>query len=502
MSKHTILVVDDTAHILKLSREIFEIAGYTVVTARDGEEALRVLAEKKIDLVVTDILMPNVDGYLLCYSIRTSEKWKDIPVIIYSATYTSFSDEKIAMELGADKFIRKPAPMQDLITAAQFLLLESRKSIHEIPDKPKSREATRLYSEGLVHKLETRNLELMQTAEKLEESESRLKEAQTIAHLGSWEIDMVNNLHYWSDGLFTILGANKEIAPSTEFFLSFVHKDDLEEVRKIDQQAHETLSDSSYDFRFIRNDGALRYGCSSYHFEFGVDRKPVRLSGIVQDVTGKKIIDQEREFDSSNLESLINNTNDLMWSVDRNLQVITFNRPFAKMVQQMSGQSVGKGSNILTTGFSEEQLNRFSILYNRAFSGEAFTEVEHNDGPGEFWSEISFYPIRNGTEIVGTACHSRDITQRKEMEAERLNYIKTIETKNGKLEEIAWIQSHGVRAPLARIMGLINLLQSPSSKTVDATEIMSYLKRSANDLDNVIREIVTKTEEIETRQYA
>ena len=80
-----------------------------MVTARDGEEALSVLNEKKIDLVVTDILMPNVDGYLLCYAIRTSEKLKDIPVVIYSATYTSFSDEKIAMELGAiNLFANRP----------------------------------------------------------------------------------------------------------------------------------------------------------------------------------------------------------------------------------------------------------------------------------------------------------------------------------------------------------------------------------------------------------
>ena len=172
--------------------------------------------------------------------------------------------------------------MQDLIAAVRDLLSESRKSTHKIPDKPKSKEATRLYSEGLVHKLETRNLELVHAAGKLEQSESRLKEAQTIAHLGSWEIDMVNNIHYWSDELFNIFGAEKSANPSTELFLSFVHHDDLQAVRKIDQNAYESLVDSSYDFRFIRKDGVLRYGCSSYHFEFDSGQKPIRLSGIVQ----------------------------------------------------------------------------------------------------------------------------------------------------------------------------------------------------------------------------
>src|SRR6185436_14884442 len=133
MNNKIILVVDDTEHILKLSRDIFEIAGFKVITAVDGEEALRILAENKIDLVVTDILMPNTDGYLLCYTIRTSERLKNIPVIIYSATYTSFSDEEMAMEMGADKFVRKPASMDELISAAQYFLSDSTEFVHKIP---------------------------------------------------------------------------------------------------------------------------------------------------------------------------------------------------------------------------------------------------------------------------------------------------------------------------------------------------------------------------------
>src|SRR5258708_10945843 len=116
----TILVVDDTAQSLKLSRDVFEIAGFNVITAMDGEQALRVLAEKKVDLVVTDILMPNTGGYLL----RTTEKLKDIPVIIYSATYTSLSDEEMGMVMGSDKLIGKPSTMVDLIAGTRYLLFD------------------------------------------------------------------------------------------------------------------------------------------------------------------------------------------------------------------------------------------------------------------------------------------------------------------------------------------------------------------------------------------
>jgi DNA-binding response OmpR family regulator len=127
MTGRTILVVDDTASILKLTKDIFEIAGYDVITAVDGQLALAILQERKIDVVITDILMPNMDGYILCYSIRTTDKIKDIPVIIYSATYTSSSDEEMAMEIGADKFLRKPAKMSDLVGAVEHLLSSDRK---------------------------------------------------------------------------------------------------------------------------------------------------------------------------------------------------------------------------------------------------------------------------------------------------------------------------------------------------------------------------------------
>jgi two-component system cell cycle sensor histidine kinase/response regulator CckA len=262
MNNHTILVVDDTAQILRLTSDIFEIAGFKVLTAEDGEIALHILSETKIDLVVTDILMPNTDGYILCYTIRTTEKIKNVPVIIYSATYTSSSDEMMAMELGADKFIRKPASMKELIATAEYLLSDSRKYVYKIPTKPKSMEAARMYNEGLVHRLERRNFDLEEAKIKVEQGELRLKDAQSVARIGSWEIDIIQNVQYWSDELFDIFGITKKVIPSTELFLSFAHPDDFEQVSKNVEKAFQTLTDSSFDFQFIRRDGAIRHGYS------------------------------------------------------------------------------------------------------------------------------------------------------------------------------------------------------------------------------------------------
>ncbi|HXU26742.1 MAG TPA: PAS domain S-box protein [Bacteroidia bacterium] len=153
-----------------------------------------------------------------------------------------------------------------------------------------------------------------------------------------------------------------------------------------------------------------------------------------RDVTEKKLIEKQTAFNHDNLKALINNTSDLMWSVDRNFKLITANKAFDDLVTLMSGKIIEKGNDVLAVGFSHEQKEKFKLFYERAFSGEAFTEVEHSNVPNDFWSEISFYPIYNEGEVVGTACYSRNITENKLAEMRLTEFTSNlIEIKN-KLE--------------------------------------------------------------------
>ncbi len=157
--------------------------------------------------------------------------------------------------------------------------------------------------------------------------------------------------------------------------------------------------------------------------------RTIKTFGVNQDVTELKKAEIQKEFDSNNLKALINNTNDLMWSVDRDFKLITCNVAFQKTVMLMSGKTIKSGNDILGSGFSEGQSDRFQKYYERAFLGESFTETEYTDNPFDFWAEISFYPIYNKEAIVGTACFSRDITERKKNE-------KTLEEKDQQLLSI------------------------------------------------------------------
>jgi len=91
-----LVIVDDIATNRELLRETFETAGHTTLEASDGVEALQILARNKVDAVLSDILMPRMDGYRLCHEIRTNTRLRSLPIVIYSSTYNSPSDEKLA----------------------------------------------------------------------------------------------------------------------------------------------------------------------------------------------------------------------------------------------------------------------------------------------------------------------------------------------------------------------------------------------------------------------
>jgi len=129
----------------------------------------------------------------------------------------------------------------------------------------------------------------------LELKERRLKESQAITHLGSWEMDLENSTQIWSDELFNIFGIRRgDVLPSKELFLSFIHPEDFDFACKNVEMAFATLKDSSFNYRFIRQDGVVRHGHSEWRFEFDKKKIPRRLYGIVHDITEKKDAEEER----------------------------------------------------------------------------------------------------------------------------------------------------------------------------------------------------------------
>src|SRR3989304_3289309 len=120
--KGKLLVVEDIPNILDLLEITLKFKGYDVITAKDGGEALEKVEQERPALIITDILMPKMDGFALVQKLRTNPKTMDIPVIFLSATYITPDDKAFALSLGASIFIEKPIDTEEfLLTIGELL---------------------------------------------------------------------------------------------------------------------------------------------------------------------------------------------------------------------------------------------------------------------------------------------------------------------------------------------------------------------------------------------
>ena len=121
MSKGKILVVDDEIYIVHILDFSLGMEGYEVVTALDGEQALEKVKAEKPDLIVLDIMMPKLDGYEVCKSIKSNAATQHIPVILLSAKGRNV-DQKLGFDVGADDYITKPFSPRKLVERINQLL--------------------------------------------------------------------------------------------------------------------------------------------------------------------------------------------------------------------------------------------------------------------------------------------------------------------------------------------------------------------------------------------
>lgn len=163
-----VLVVDDNAENLYLLRMLLQGHGYTVVEARHGAEALTKARQQPPSLVISDLLMPVMDGYSLLRQWKVDDQLKAVPFMVYTATYTDIKDERLAFDLGADAFLVKPAEPEALI-ASITALLGNPDSAQASVRQPQLEEKALLkdYSKALFRKLEKKVESLQQTNRRL-----------------------------------------------------------------------------------------------------------------------------------------------------------------------------------------------------------------------------------------------------------------------------------------------------------------------------------------------
>jgi CheY-like chemotaxis protein len=160
-----LLVVEDVPDTLQLLDVTLTFKGYRVVTARNGSEALDAIQKERPALIITDILMPQMDGFSLVHRLRLNPDTRGIPVIFLSATYVTPEDKEFAAAIGVTRFLEKPIVIEELLKTVAELL--SRGMLAD--SKPLD---ARKFYEGYRARLETK---LKQKVAQIARTESMLQ---------------------------------------------------------------------------------------------------------------------------------------------------------------------------------------------------------------------------------------------------------------------------------------------------------------------------------------
>lgn len=212
---------------------------------------------------------------------------------------------------------------------------------------------------------------------------------------------------------------------------------------------------------------------------------------IAADASEKMLFQEELIWTKSNLEALINNTEDQIWSVDKEMRYVYMNRAYRSLISQLTGTEPKDGDYTnLHPGFSESEVEKWNQYYNRALAGERYTIITESRDPFSQKNhsfEVSFNPIyKIKGDITGVGCFARDITTWLETE-------KAMVDQNERLRNIASVTSHELRRPVASMLGLINIMDRENFFNPDNREIIEHLLVVGKEIDDVIRLIVDQS---------
>ena len=284
-----ILIVDDHASNRKVLRVTLEAEGLGVVEAGDGVEALSVLDREKVDAIISDVLMPRMDGYRFCNEVRQNARHQGLPFIFYTNTYNTPSDEKLGLEVGADRFLRKPATTEAIMRALTEIARQVRRPAGATAPRLDT-ELLKQYNETLVAKLEEKNLDLERRTEELEKAQGQLREflAKSPVVIYTLRLEGEAAILTWiSENISLVTGHDVETVMRPNWWFEHLHPEDRDRVWTEIQTVYER-GDLTDEYRIRHKDGAYRWVLDDKRLIRDARGQPVEIYGSWTEITGRK----------------------------------------------------------------------------------------------------------------------------------------------------------------------------------------------------------------------
>ncbi|MCX6004792.1 MAG: PAS domain S-box protein [Chloroflexi bacterium] len=438
-----VLVVDDGAENRRVLERILKAKGHQVSSAANGEEALVQLRATSSDLIISDILMPVMDGFRFLQECKNDKKLKNIPFIFLTGTFLDKKDEELALKLGAGAFIRKPMELAELLKVIDEVtsVKAGSKKVGRKSKSGNGKKVVELYNISLTQKLEKKMQDLEQEIAERRHVQGALQQSEEQYRL-LFETMAQGVVYQDADG--KIISANPVA------------------LRIMGLTQDQIMGRTSYDPRWkaIREDSsdfpgdthpsmiALKKGRPVKDVVMGVfnpvdnqvhwlninatplfkakGAKPYQVYTTFDDITDRLLSQKALQESNSNISAIMENTQDVIWSMNREYRLLQANSAARRLYPQLVNAELKEGMNMLEP-MQPARRAFWEKIIARALIGERFIfEQRYSYAKETSYLEFSVNPIvSTGGEITGLSFLGRDITERRQAdEALRRNEEK------------------------------------------------------------------------------
>jgi PAS domain S-box-containing protein/putative nucleotidyltransferase with HDIG domain len=421
-----ILIADDNAQNLYLLETVLKSHGYEVHSAKNGIEAMELALKTPPDIIVTDILMPGMDGFELCRRWRAHEMLNEIPFVFYTATYTDLKDEQFALSLGADRFVIKPQQPEMLLQIVQEVLTKPRKARRVSRKKSPGGEAEVLqqYTEVLFRKLEKKVKQLEDVIAKQKKTETDLRESErkyrtliTQSPDGIFVVDLNGNFLAVNRILYESLKySEKELLSMSIWDIVPEQYVDQHKKRMVDILTGKAPNEAA-EYIVGGKDGN-QYCVEILSAPYYEGEKLIGFQGIARDITERKQAEEALRQSEVRYRTVLEQMDEAYYEVDLNGNFTFFNDATCRQLGYSREGLMGMNYRVYT---SKDDVQRVYEIFNQVYrTGKPNTGFPvsriRKDG-ARIFTENSAFPLRNeGGKIIGFRGVVRDTTERKRAE--------------------------------------------------------------------------------------
>lgn len=313
--------------------------------------------------------------------------------------------------------------------------------------------------------------------------ENLLEQAYRTARIGSWEFDLKTKKLSWTGVTREMHEVSDDYEPTIESAVAFYKEGRSRDMITLAIQSC-IDNDACWDceLQIITGKGNERW-VRAIGQGVREDGKCVRLYGTFQDIHDRKIAEAASRKAFEEKVNVLESIGDAFFAVDESWIVTYWNNRAEAILERPRKEVLGKN---LWTVYRDAVPLQFYSQYQRAMKERITVHFEEYYPAMNLWFEVNVYPAVHGLSI-----YFRDITEQKA-------YLREIQNQNATLTEIARIQAHDVRAPLARLLGLVNLLDDRMDRDSELPRILGDIRKSAEELDILVRDIVSKSQAVKT----